>query len=303
MITIYKPPKGNIKLFTESVSQLISSIRIGRSEEVFVCGDFNIDLLEHINNADTQHFLAILQSLSLLPVISKPTRITNTTATLLDHIYVTSPYKILPGIIVDNTSDHMPTFLIRADLFNSFHNSLNNRVTYRKINEESLMHLYNYLNSCNLMTIAEDNDSVAGLTELLNILQTEYNRFCPINSKIISYKSLHKPWITPNIISNLKKKRSYYILHQQNKISKELFTRFRNFVTSQIRDSKKQFFKHKFDKYKKDSKNTWRVINSLLRPRGDLSSNCVKELVVGGETVSTDKDISESFNSFFCKHW
>ena len=86
VITIYKPPKGNIKLFTESVSQLISSIRVGRSEEVVVGGDFNIDLLEHVNSTNTQHFLAILQSLSLLPTISKPTRITNTTATLLDHI-------------------------------------------------------------------------------------------------------------------------------------------------------------------------------------------------------------------------
>ena len=138
-------------------------------------------------------FLAILQSQYLLPVISKQTRITNTTATLLDNIYVNSPYKILPGIIIDNTLDHMPTFLIRAEPFNNFHNSLNNRVTYGKINEEPRMHLYNHLNSYNQMAIAEDNNYVAGLTKLLNTLQTEYDHFCPINSKILLYEYMCKP--------------------------------------------------------------------------------------------------------------
>ena len=148
------------------------------------------------------------QSLSLLPVISKPTRITNTSATLIDHIYVADLYKVLPGILVDNISDHMHTFMIDANLFETHSNSSCNTIKYRIVNDASLGRMYEQLSFYDLMSVVRDNNWVVGLDELMKTIQTEYDNHCSIQSKIISNKSMQKLWITGNIISNIKKKQS-----------------------------------------------------------------------------------------------
>ena len=50
-------------------------------------GDMNIDLLKFEIHRRTDDYLNNLFSHRFLPVISKPTRVTNTSATLIDHIY------------------------------------------------------------------------------------------------------------------------------------------------------------------------------------------------------------------------
>ena len=140
VITIYKSNTSK-SLFTEKCIEVLLSVRVKGAGELYVCGDFNIDLLQYENDHDTQKFLTLIQSLSLSPVISKPTRITDTTATLTDHIYVANPYKVLPGIIVDNISDLMPTFMIRKYLFTACPSDSNLTIKYRINNENSEMHI------------------------------------------------------------------------------------------------------------------------------------------------------------------
>ena len=93
IITVYKP-KASVAW--QKCVEILSSVAVGGDSELYVCGEFNVDLLEYENNHDTQYFLTLAQPLSLLPVISKPTRITDTTETLIDHIYVNNPYNVCP---------------------------------------------------------------------------------------------------------------------------------------------------------------------------------------------------------------
>ena len=58
--------------------------------------------------------LAILD-LSFMSLITKATRITNYTSTLIDHIYTNVPEKIIKaGICVADISDHLPIFLFNG---------------------------------------------------------------------------------------------------------------------------------------------------------------------------------------------
>ena len=43
---------------------------------IFMCGDLNIDLLKHEDQSSTKHFLDLMHSFGLYPLIDKPTRIT-----------------------------------------------------------------------------------------------------------------------------------------------------------------------------------------------------------------------------------
>ena len=52
-----------------------------------VCGDFNTDTLKHNTQNHTRTFLDYMYSFGLYPLITKPSRITYTTATLKNDMF------------------------------------------------------------------------------------------------------------------------------------------------------------------------------------------------------------------------
>ena len=59
------------------------------------------------------------------------------------------------------------------------------------------------------------------------------------NLKHCQTRTKKKNCISCEIISNVKKRQNYFALYCHNKIPKDFYTHFRNFVTGQIRRSKK----------------------------------------------------------------
>ena len=77
--TIYKPPSADCNVFMDSIQNILSTINQSKIYDLMWCGDFNIDQLNKDCNNSTS-FLNTMYSLSLLPIISKPTRITDNSA-------------------------------------------------------------------------------------------------------------------------------------------------------------------------------------------------------------------------------
>ena len=73
--------------------------KLGSSDkDVYLMGGFNIDLLKSEISDLTHDFLLSLQSYSFFPVIDKPTRVYNNSATLIDNIFVNRfDHKISSG--------------------------------------------------------------------------------------------------------------------------------------------------------------------------------------------------------------
>ena len=74
-------------------------------------GDFNIDLLKVDIDRPTHDYLGYIYSYSILPTIYKPTRITATTATIIDNILTNNEDISQSFILVTDISDHLPTVL------------------------------------------------------------------------------------------------------------------------------------------------------------------------------------------------
>ena len=76
-------------------------------------GDFNLELLkinENYNDACT--FYKDMSTMTLVPSICKPTRLTNSTCTLIDNIFASNFHNFYSGIITIDISDHMHVFII-----------------------------------------------------------------------------------------------------------------------------------------------------------------------------------------------
>ena len=300
ILTFYRPPKGNLDFFIGKFSELVLTVRASANVELFVCGDFNIDLLNLDNSIGAQHYITTCNSLSLLNMITKPTRITEDSATLLDHILVSDPNKITTGVIVNDISDHFPTFLISLDFFTNTRNDTSNVIKYRTVNDITLANMSEYLSAYDFNSIAENYNCDEALSRLLVIVREAYDKCCPIKHKTVSPKSRLKPWINDTILGNIKKRRAYYALLRQNKVPKYFYTQFRNTVTLQIRIAKREYFKQKFKEYKGNTKYTWNIINSILKPNRNKIRSSIKKLIVDDNVFESDDGICTSLNNFFC---
>ncbi len=80
---------------------------------ILVCGDFNIDLLKSNDHMKTAEFVDTVFSLSFYPLILKPSRVTNDSASLIHSILVNlTDRKIKSGLLVTDVSDHLPVFAV-----------------------------------------------------------------------------------------------------------------------------------------------------------------------------------------------
>ena len=68
-------------------------------------------MLKHDNRSNTKHVLDMMYSLGIYPVIDKPTRITDISATLIDNIFTNELRNhIISVILLNDISDHITSF-------------------------------------------------------------------------------------------------------------------------------------------------------------------------------------------------
>jgi hypothetical protein len=82
--SIYKRPGSDINLFNKTLADTLDLLS-NENKTIYHMGDYNLDLLKADSHPLTNDFIDINFSRSLIPTIRKPTRITDTTATLIDN--------------------------------------------------------------------------------------------------------------------------------------------------------------------------------------------------------------------------
>ena len=113
--TLKSSIRTDIKFSTELVESCWIEIDSGNKGEydIYLLGDFNINFLKYDSHQPTEKYLDMLYSNNITPVITKPTRLTDHTKTLIDHIYTNEPISnITTGIGLLDISDHLPVFFI-----------------------------------------------------------------------------------------------------------------------------------------------------------------------------------------------
>lgn len=82
---IYRPPNDKLDEFKECLAEILQKLDL-QNKKCFLMGDFNLDLLKIDGNHHIKDFTNMMFSSTFYPLISRPTRITNSSATLIDNI-------------------------------------------------------------------------------------------------------------------------------------------------------------------------------------------------------------------------
>ena len=105
---LYRPPSTNEKLFLTSYNKLIKTVNKFNGNTILGM-DHNLDLLKLDKHKTKGEFLDRNLDNNLLPCITRPTRITKSSATLIDNIFINLKLHedCRTSIITIDLSDHL----------------------------------------------------------------------------------------------------------------------------------------------------------------------------------------------------
>ena len=174
--------------------------------------DHNLDFLKSLTHENTQNFINYNLDSDLFPVTTHHTRITHSSATLIDNIFVESKLtgQITSKILISDISDHLPTFTVLENLLPSCDNK--REITSRDIRQKNLDKLNEDL-KLSLSTLDTNKDVNSQFDAFHQALQVCIEKNCLITTRRISkHKFRTEPWLTHGLlISGNKQKKIYHI--------------------------------------------------------------------------------------------
>ena len=200
---VYRHPSGDRDLFSETLKSQLERLN-NKGYEIVVLGDININFLNYNNDNHTSDFLDMLLDLGFMPLITKATRITDHTSTLIDHIYTNMPGKtITAGICLADVSDHLPIFWTIANKL-SASTEIKYFRDYSKFDNEAFLNSLASIDFRSLVTC----DVNASMNRVTQILQQISDKHAPVRrASKQKRKQLNKPWISNAILTSIKKKK------------------------------------------------------------------------------------------------
>ena len=270
---IYRKPNTDISEFQESLIDVLHDCKID-SHDCILMGDFNIDL--HLNKNDhvANTHISVLQCIGLEQIISSPTRVSQTCSSLIDHIYTNMDISnIREGTLIADLSDHFPVcaiffYNIRITKANA------SQIKFRSYKRYQLVDFHRDLANAPWDTIYECADVNDAYSKFSFLFIAICDKHAPLVNKTKG-KHVHKPWLTKAIKKSIKSKHRMYSKLVKSGPNPELHTRYkkyRNMLTSVLRNAKKSYYGELFKRYKNNSTRTWDTINELLGRREKIKT-------------------------------
>ena len=292
-ICVYRPPRSSLDAFNNTISELLGELP--RNDINFIAGDFNINMLD---TDPSNQILAFKESFSCnfyLPLINLPTRVTGNTDTCIDLIFTNSLHPIESGTLKTNISDHRAVFSTVP--INDISINEKFEIKFRNHSDENISKFRNDL--IKNLEHFPDYDRLPiddRLSIFMHILLKIYDQNFPILFKKLPYKRLFSPWISDSLKRCIDHKHKLYKCSRNNPSIFNQYKRYNNMLKCIIKSCKTNYYQKKFDLSSKNTKDTWKTINSLIKPK--VGKNPI--LLQINDSITSDPDlVSEHFNNHF----
>ena len=205
---IYRPPNQNLKHFTEKVNDLVHSLK-SEKKCCYLLGDNNINLLNYDQHVPTGEFVDMLSSNGFLPLITRPTRVTPTSATLIDNIYTNNIADVshcMQGLLVTDVSDHYPIFHINREFVLKENDVYVYKRLFTSSNKDSFHSAFS-ATDWNEMYRASDTQGAFDIFH--NQLVALFNKHFP-KVKVKRKYNNRKPWLSEALKNSIRYKNKLY---------------------------------------------------------------------------------------------
>ena len=197
MVSGYRSPNSNTKEFLAEYKQAVKVWQELKYHELIVGLDHNLDFLKSEKHPHTQSFLEFNLDSDLMPTITRPTRVTQKSATLIDNVFISKKLQsnFASNILIDDISDHFPSIVFLRNQKIRKKEPL--KVQTREISESKITELKAKLDSINWEDKLRELNSDDSFNSFHTLL---VETVIPEKIKTIKYNQVFRdPWLHPGI--------------------------------------------------------------------------------------------------------
>ena len=300
--SLYHPPNNVPSEFTTKLNELTSKVKLEKNKELILGMDDNLDLLKSGTHKPTQVFLEDLLNKNKLPTITRPTKITQNSTTLIDNIFVSEKlhHFFESAVIITDISNHLPslsllkqTKLLDQKLLEFGSHNLS-QAKIKTIKTKLLQ--VDWTNVLNSTSSNENFDKF--LPKVNNIM----DKISPAKMIRISVKGRYiEPWMKQGLeILSRKKQKLYRAYLMTNSIpeDRERYLNYCNTYNKTKRALKKSYYLTRANYFANDSKNLWQLLNQVIcktKNRGSI----IPYISIDSLRTYNPTKIANAFKTFY----
>ena len=295
---LYRPPDQSG--FLDKLSSAISKTSCFDNQEVYILGDLNINLINtqksHIPNG-IKRYREFCSLHGLKQLITSPTRITENSSSLLDHVLTNSTDRVSQSGVVDTSlSDHQLIYCTRKISRIKFNAHKYIRIrSLKNYNQSLFLEKLNEINFPDYSKFETVNDAYS---DFVGKVTSVIDQIAPM--KEIRVKNNSPDWFDAEIHEEIETRDKLFAKFKKSKKSNDHknYKKARNKVQHLINKKKKTFVVGKLNENIGKPKELWKSLKSLGLPskKNTPSSICLEN----NGTLSFDsKTNAEIFKDFY----
>ena len=284
----YRPPSSLSDWFNKVENTLESTFR--ENKETILLGDFNINYINQ--KSVNSNWNNITSSFSLEQLVNQPTRVTENTATIIDHIYTNSSSNItemsIPKVSI---SDHYAVCFTRKHTSKPLKRNKHTLISYRSQKHFDEKSFRESLEELPWSTIDVFDDPDDALDIFNSMFKQVLDSHAPLRTKRVKHE--HQPdWFNEDIANAIKLRDA-----AKEALDNELFKYWRGRVKSLIKNAKKSFYSQNINIKEKNPKKLWKNLKELSN-----KSKVHQNIIINddcGNPITDNQTSADTFNTFF----
>jgi len=298
VISVYRHHSITIKDFQEIFCSFLYDLE-KLTYPILILGDFNINLLDKKSNQIRDYYNET-KSLGFNQLIKSPTRETQFSSTLIDHIYYKNvkTEQIYSGVLQTDISDHNSTFFLMEGSKPMLKEQRTSRRIFSKKNIEIFNKKLPIIVTDILSYLKVSRNSPAEdkwkhfISQITNSIEKNFQ-----NVSISRKKLKDKPWINETIKKEIFLKERFYnrFINSKTNYQKDKYLNQKRKVRNLIYAAKQAYYEN----YLNRSENNCNIWKFISKCKNEGKNNVVKVLNIDHNDIKKPVDICNAFNNHF----
>ena len=177
---IYRMPNSSVDTFNERISDILNVIQ-KEHKLCYLLRDLNIDFLKADEHRATGEILDVSYCCNVFPFITKPTRVTSTTATLIDDIVINNlddNMMHIQGILCTSISDHYAFFHVASNT-RTDHTQTEMPLLKRNMGQRNISKFISEINRVDWQFVLTETDTQLAYSKFHEAMSNKYNACFP----------------------------------------------------------------------------------------------------------------------------
>ena len=268
--SMYRPPNSDIPTFLASYNSLVCAMKRDCPKGIIIGLDHNLDFLKSSKHCTTNDFIQNNLDFGLIPTITRPTRITQSSATLIDNIIVSQNLcgSFVSSVLVRDISDHLPTVCVLGSLVSAKKEPL--VVKCRDMQLKNISALKRELSKHNWKDELVDSSPSKNIENIHATLTGAIDHCIPYKEHTIRQKQIRRePWLIASIKISVDRNKRLYGKMLRHECSQEKYKKYNKLLRKIIRTAKVRFYNEMCWEYKEQTRKLWGLINEITGKKND----------------------------------